>query len=298
MKRFRAILNGKKAGEPALREAIFAMREQGTPLEVRVTWESADMLRLVEEASQDGIERILVAGGDGSLNEAVNALDTLAHEQRPELAVIPMGTANDFATANRIPTTIAAALELAIHGQTHQIDYVKANNRCFINVAAAGFGAEITAETPIELKNFLGGGAYTLTGIVKALGFRPYEGTLSVSKGSWTGDILVGAFCNSRLAGGGQEMAPYALINDGDMDVTVVRPFLPHDLPQVIEEIKNPKEDGEFVVHLKTNWLEIDFPKTLPLNLDGEPYHSQKIRFEVQHQALAMVLPDDSPCLR
>ncbi|KIF46446.1 lipid kinase YegS [Vibrio owensii] len=297
MKTIRAILNGKKAGTPELCNEIMRMREQGVDLQVRVTWESADMERLVKEAVHEGIRRIVVAGGDGTVNEAVTALNQIDANARPELAIIPMGTANDFATATKIPTTIRESIELAVNGDAVAVDSVQANDRYFMNIAAAGFGAEITAETPVELKNFLGGGAYTLTGLVKALGFKPYDGSLTIEQGSYQGEILVGAFCNSRLAGGGQELAPNALIDDGLMDITLVHPFLPHELPQVIDEIQNPTETGQFVKHTQASWLEIDFPKTLPLNLDGEPYRSNKIRFDVKPQSIRLVLPPHCPCL-
>lgn len=297
MKTIRAILNGKKAGTPELRNEIMRMREQGVDLQVRVTWESADMGRLVKEAVNEGIRRIVVAGGDGTVNEAVTALNQIDANARPELAIIPMGTANDFATATKIPTTIRESIELAVNGDAVAVDSVQANDRYFMNIAAAGFGAEITAETPVELKNFLGGGAYTLTGLVKALGFKPYDGSLTIEQGSYQGEILIGAFCNSRLAGGGQELAPNALIDDGLMDITLVHPFLPHELPQVIDEIQNPTETGQFVKHTQASWLEIDFPKTLPLNLDGEPYRSNKIRFDVKPQSIRLVLPPNCPCL-
>lgn len=297
MKTIRAILNGKKAGTPELRSEIMRMREQGVDLQVRVTWESQDMTRLVSEAVNQGMKRIVVAGGDGTVNEAVTALNQIEANVRPELAIIPMGTANDFATATKIPIMIREAIELAVNGDAVAVDCVQANDRYFINIAAAGFGAEITAETPVELKNFLGGGAYTLTGLVKALGFKPYDGSLTIEQGSYQGEILVGAFCNSRLAGGGQELAPNALIDDGLMDITLVHPFLPHELPQVIDEMQNPTETGQFVKHTQASWLEIDFPKALPLNLDGEPYRSRKIRFDVRSKSTRLVLPPNCPCL-
>ena len=90
MKAIRAILNGKKAGTPELRSEIMRMREQGVDLQVRVTWESADMERLVKEAVNEGIKRIVVAGGDGTVNEAVTALNQVNSNARPELA-IPYG---------------------------------------------------------------------------------------------------------------------------------------------------------------------------------------------------------------
>ncbi len=297
MDSIRAILNGKKANIPELRQAVFAARDKDIELQVRVTWESSDMFRLVSEAICDGVKRLIVAGGDGTVNEAVNALNQFRASERPQLAIIPMGTANDFATATGIPSDIAQAFTLALEGKAFAVDSVRANDRYFMNVAAAGFGAEVTAETPVELKDFLGGGAYTLTGVVKALGFKPYSGTLTIDKGTFTGEILVGAFCNGRLAGGGQELAPNALIDDGLMDLTLVKAFVASDLPKVIEELKHPADDGKYIVHTQARWLEIDFPQSLPINLDGEPYRSNQIRFEVMPSSICLVLPDSCPCL-
>ncbi|MEZ9337057.1 lipid kinase YegS [Vibrio splendidus] len=297
MQSVRAIFNGKKANTPELRQAVFAARERDIDLQVRVTWESSDMFRLVSEAICDGVKRLIVAGGDGTVNEAVNALNQFSASERPQLAIIPMGTANDFATAAGIPSDITGAFTLALEGNALAVDSVRANDRYFMNVAAAGFGAEVTAETPVELKDFLGGGAYTLTGVVKALGFKPYSGTLTIDKGSFTGEILVGAFCNGRLAGGGQELAPNALIDDGLMDLTLVKAFAASELPKVIEELKHPTDDGKYIVRTQARWLEVDFPQTLPINLDGEPYRSNQIRFEVMPSSISLVLPEGSACL-
>ncbi len=156
----RVIINGKKAGQDAVRSAIYKARESGV-VDMRVTWEGGDVCRMVREASEQGCQRLVAAGGDSTVNKMVDALLHLPVEKRPELAILPLGTANDFATACTIPTDPLAALVLAQNGESCQVDAVKANERHFINVASGGFGAQITANTPPALKNFLGGGAYT-----------------------------------------------------------------------------------------------------------------------------------------
>ncbi|WP_144207440.1 lipid kinase YegS [Shewanella donghaensis] len=305
-KKYSLILNGKKAGIPEIRSAVAALRNEGFDIAVKVTWESADMLRLIKESIQSDCCRIIIGGGDGSLNEAVTALmqiklaneEYCAETRLPEIAVLPLGTANDFATGCHIPNNITQALTFAVTGKAQSIDLISANEKHFINVAAAGFGAQVTAETPVELKDFLGGGAYTLTGLAKAIGFKPYEGTIHTEKGSYSGNIVVGAMCNGRQAGGGQELAPEALINDGLMDVTLLKGFTPLDIPKVLEEVKTSNTEGEFCFHFQAKWLEIDFPIALPLNLDGEPYRSEKVRFEVKPNAIKFVLPNDCPMIQ
>jgi lipid kinase YegS len=164
----RLILNGKKADRPDVRAAVAAIRAAGHPLEVRVTWERGDAARLVAEAVADGVTRVIAGGGDGSVNEVAAGLVAIEPARRPDLGILPLGTANDFATACGIPSDPVAALQLAVEGRAVPADVGRCNEAVFVNVASGGFGAEITADTPVALKNFLGGGAYTLMGLLKA----------------------------------------------------------------------------------------------------------------------------------
>lgn len=293
------ILNGKKAGLPAVRNAIADLRQEVEGVQVRVTYEYGDVARFMQEAVREGITRIVIGGGDGSVNEMVDAMAKLPREVRPELAIMPLGTANDFATACQIPLESLAALRFAASYPSTPVDIVKANERYFINTATAGFGAKITAETPVELKNFLGGGAYTLTGVLKAMNFQPYHSNIRTpEKNIHSLHIIAGAVCNGKQAGGGQVLAPKALINDGLLDFISISKFQIIDIPQVLDEIKNPSINGEFIKYIRTPWLESESKQIIPVNLDGEPYSSHKIRFEVLPDAIDLVIPKESPCLK
>ena len=293
----RVILNGKKAGDEAVRSAIYQLRDEGCPIEVRTTWEAGDMERLIAEAIKERVKRLLIGGGDGSVNEAVSAVLELPPESRPELAILPLGTANDFASACKIPIAPIDALRLALTGDAIEIDAVRANDRAFMNVATAGIGAQITAETPEQLKNFLGGGAYTLMGLIKAVNFTPYESGLSTSSKELSGKVIVGAVCNGPQAGGGQPLAPDARINDGLIDVIAVLEFPAKDLDIVVKEILDPEMDGKYVKRLKVDKLQVWSDKRMPINLDGEPYKADRVEFTVLPKAIAMVLPAGCPLI-
>jgi YegS/Rv2252/BmrU family lipid kinase len=210
---------------------------------------------------------------------------------------MPLGTANDFATSCRIPGEPLESLRLAITGQSRSIDAVQANDHHFLNVASVGFGASVTANTPVELKNFLGGGAYTVSGLIQALKFEPYPSRVRTPDREFSGQLLVGAVCNGRTAGGGQPLAPEALLDDGLMDVLIIDHFLPTDVPQVMREWQNPGEIGKFIRRLKVPWLEGESKHKIPVNLDGEPYSANHIRFCVKPRAIELILPQDCPCL-
>ncbi|NWK55783.1 lipid kinase YegS [Verrucomicrobiaceae bacterium N1E253] len=292
----RLIINGKKAGLDPVRDAVFQAREFAE-MEVRPTWEGGDVQRLVAEAAAEGCQRIIAGGGDGTVNEAVDAILQLPADQQPELALLPLGTANDFATACTIPADYGQALRLAQTGTAVPVDAARANERHFINVASAGFGAQVTTSTPVALKNFLGGGAYTLSGLVQAVNFTPYAGTVRAPGVEMDHELVIGAVCNGRQAGGGQQLAPKAVINDGLFDVVSLRSFPADAVSQVIRELLDSDVDGEYVQRRQVAWLESSSEVPIPVNLDGEPIESTHIRFEVVPGAVRMVLPAKCPLL-
>jgi lipid kinase YegS len=291
MMRIRVILNGKKAALDPVRNAIYQARADG-PVEVRTTWETGDVQRLVQEACAEGCTRLVAGGGDGTVKEVVDAFMRLQQGDRPELAILPLGTANDFATACGIPDNPLSAINLAQTGKTSSVDCIQANEQYFINVASGGFGAHVTANTPVELKNFLGGGAYTISGLIQAVKFVPYQGELRTPEGTLKSKAIIGAACNGRQAGGGQQLAPNALINDGLMDLVALLDFPKERLLQVIKEVQNPDSKGDYVKRYRVPWAEWESDVVMPTNLDGEPFSTNLMRFDVIPGAINLVLPE------
>jgi len=294
----RVILNGKKADLEEVRMAVSSLREEAGTVEVRVTWEQGDAVRLVREASREGIERVIAAGGDGTLNEVVNALADIERHRRPALGIMPLGTANDFATACSIPQDLTEALRLAIHGRPVSVDIGRANHRYFINVATGGFVTQVTATVPARIKNILGGSAYTLAAIVKSLNFVPSQGTLAAEGVELEGSAITGAVCNCRQAGGGQVLAPHAYINDGLFDVMIILTFPISDVTQVVQEILNPGMDGKYVRRFRSSWVESWPSRRRSVNLDGEPFEAGHIRFDVLPGEIELVVPENCPCIQ
>ena len=279
-----------------VRQAVFAARERGE-VEVRVTWEGGDAERLVKEAVAEGCQRLVAGGGDGSINEIVNAIMQLPAAERPELAVLPLGTANDFAMACGIPAEPSEALALAQTIDARPVDCAKANDRYFMNIASGGFGALVTTNTPVALKNFLGGGAYTLSGMVQALNFTPYQGEIKLPNEMFAGHVIVGAVCNGRQAGGGQQLAPDALIDDGLLDIVGLSQFPVEAVSDVIAGLMGEEHTGTYVARHRVPWAEWSSEQIMPINLDGEPTAEHKVRFEAVPAAIHLVLPSSCPML-
>ena len=301
--RWRLILNGKSAGDDAVREAVSALRDSGVRLDVRVTWEGGDAERYVAEAIADGVDTVIAGGGDGTLSEVAT---TLAHrdesaEALPALALLPLGTANDFASACGIPADPEAALRLVRDGAALPMDLLKldANGQAHwaANLASGGFGTEVTTETHEGLKKLLGGLAYVVTGLSKLGRIEPQRARLRGPGFAWEGEFIALGIGNGRQAGGGQALCPEALIDDGLLDVTVVPPLQGELLATVGTALAAGKDaalDG-VAVRRQLSWIEIEAPQPLTLNLDGEPVQAMAFRIQCMPKRLRMHLPVDCP---
>ena len=106
---------------------------------------------------------------------------------------------------------------------------------------------------------------------------------------------MVAAVCNGRQAGGGQQLAPQAMIDDGLLDVVGLRNFPTSALAQVLREITETPVDTEYVIRFKVPWVEWESSDAFPINLDGEPIAVERIRFDVIPGAIRLVLPVNSP---
>ena len=178
------------------------------------------------------------------MNAVVNAMIRGDVHPKASLGILPLGTANDFARGAGIDSNdLIGALKLACTGSPTKIDVGLMNDQYFINVASAGFGAEVTATTPQDMKRLLGGMAYSIMGFVKAFQLEPYEGRLILPDGVVKeGSMLIMAVGNSRFAGGGYEVAPQASVTDGLLDVAVVSGLRPDNLSRVVDEMKHPAD--------------------------------------------------------
>lgn len=302
---WRLILNGKSAGDDGLRAAVQAMRDRGADLGVRVTWEDGDAERHVAEAIADGAATIVAGGGDGTLSEVATALALreAAGADLPTLGLVPMGTANDFATAAGLQEAPLEALELVATRPARPIDLLRLEANGDVhwaaNLASGGFGTQVTVATPEGMKKLLGGLAYLLTGLSKLGRIEPVRAALHGPGFAWEGGFIALGIGNGRQAGGGQALCPDATIDDGLLDLTVI-PELSGEvaatLGAVVREGKVAALD-RVATRAQLPWVAIEAPEPLVLNLDGEPVESTRFRIDCVPRRVRMHLPADCPLL-
>lgn len=288
------ILHGKQALNESVREAVSAWRELGRELAVRVTWEPGDVQRLVAEALSLGYRTLVAGGGDGTLREVAEAL--LKSGQPASLALMPLGTANDFAHAAGIPFEPFEALAL-LERPPVAMDVGCLNDEPFINMATGGFGSRVTATTSEELKKMLGGGAYLLTGLSRFNEMRSAWGRFRGPGFEWEGDFLALGIGNGRQSGGGQLLCPQARVDDGLLDVCIVP--APEDTVRTLGTLLSGGLLGidTISVSAQVPWLEVEGVEPIDINLDGEPVAAARLRFTVKPGALNLHLPVDCPLL-
>ena len=302
---WRLIINGKSAGDEDLRAAVGRLRARGMAVDVRVTWEDGDAARYVGEAIADAASTIVAAGGDGTLSEIAAALASRdeAAGALPALGLVPMGTANDFATAAGLPAAPDAALDLVAATPAHAIDLLRLQAKDHVhwaaNLASGGFGTQVTVETPEGMKKLLGGLAYLLTGLAKLGRIEPVEATLRGPDFHWRGGFIALGIGNGRQAGGGQALCPDARIDDGLLDVTVI-PELSGDVAATLGTVLSEGKLAaleRIATRARLAWLEIDAARPLSLNLDGEPVEATRFRIDCVPRRVRMHLPRDCPLL-
>ena len=294
-KKVQLILNGKAAGNDTLRAAVSRQQAIGHTIEVRVTSEKGDARRFASETGE--VDLLIAAGGDGTLNEVVHGLMDLPEAARSVLGMVPLGTANDFAAACGIARDPEQALALCLEGRAVPVDVGKANEHWFLNAASIGFGAEITATTPPELKHLLGPAAYAVMGAILAMNVHHYRGRLTLPNREITGSGPVAIVGNGRQAGGGVQVTPRARIDDGLLDVLAVRNIPAMALLTAARELQELSPDGEYISYWQTPWAEAHTEEAIPVNLDGEPMQFSNVRYEAVPRAIRLIVPPNCPLL-
>ena len=218
-------------------------------------------------------DRVVCAGGDGTLHEVVNGLMALPPEARPVVGYIPAGTTNDFAKNLSLPKSLEDMAATAAAGAPRPVDVGRFNDSHFIYVAAFGAFTDVAYSTPQAAKSLLGHGAYMLEGAKRLASIQPYPLTVEHDGGVEVGDFCYGMVSNTISVGGFKGMPTQPVeLDDGIFEVTLVRqPQNPLQLQAIIKALLTMSPDeGGLVSSFRTSRLRIASGQALPWTLDGE----------------------------
>ncbi len=259
------------------------------------------LIELARGAVERGAELIVVAGGDGTLNEVVNGVAGSG----VTLATIPLGTGMDFGRTYGIPTRFDDAVRVALEGDTRTIDAGRVRyrtwagedaERWFANVGSVGMSGAV-AQRANAMSKALGGKLtffYALTRVF--FEWQNTDVTVTFDDGERRGlmhDVIV---ANGRFHGGGMKLAPDARSDDGLLDVVLIgdvsKPDFLTTAPKLYKgkHVHHPK-----VEVLRTRRIAVDAAERLPIEVEGEQIGTTPATFEAVAGALHVRVPRTTP---
>jgi len=202
-----------------LRERVATLaRRAAIPMEESA--DAADLATRAARAAADGVERLIVAGGDGTWHHAARGLAGSA----TALAPLPAGTGNDLARSLGFPLALGPAFAAALELPLARIDLGDVDGLPYCGVAGAGFDGAVAEYARTRVRRLRGPTVYTWATLATLATFRPPRATIELAAGArLEEDVYFVAFANTPFFGGGMRVAPAADPGDGALEMVVVR---------------------------------------------------------------------------
>ncbi len=186
----------------------------------------------IEEAVADGLDRLVVVGGDGTLHQAIQ----VAAGTPLIVGVVPAGSGNDLVGGLGLATEPAEAIDLAL-GPASAIDLLRIGDRYGVTVATLGFSVAVNRRAD-RLRWPRGQAKYTVATLLELVGLRRYPITIELDGQRLEVSPNLVAFANTAIFGGGMRVAPDAEADDGQLDLVVVGPATRATLLRVLPRVR------------------------------------------------------------
>jgi len=277
----RIIVNPAAAGGRLGREwsaTAERLAEWGLSAPVVFTEAPGHATDLAAAAIAEGVGRIVVAGGDGTVCEAAEGLHRAGDG---ELAILPLGTGNDAARSLGVPHDLEDAARVATGGRCRPVDLIRIGDRFALNAIGVGLTANIN-DRAARIKWVVGYGAQKVRMVTED---QTYEGTM-----------VILAVHGGPTTGGGFVLTPAAVLDDGLLDACLVEEVGPLGrLARLAAAMRGRLATMKGTHELQAPWLELHFSEPLPAHLDGNSIVLEPpvARFEVVPGALRIVAPEE-----
>lgn len=285
-----------RTGQRAFPEALEILRRHGvTPRSAHPLSDPSRLVETVHAVLDEGCDLLILGGGDGTISSVV---DELAGHSAA-LALLPLGTANDFARTMEIPTSLHAACDTIANGKVVDIDLGLSGDNYYVNTASVGLSVGVTHALSPRLKKLAGPLAYPIATAKAFARHKHFSARLTFPEGDHepveVNQLIQLAVGNGRFYGGGNIVAPGSGIDDRMLDVYTIEHSRGSDLANVAYRFKN----GSFVHskaarHYRTPQVKVETDRELTINLDGELEQRTPQSFSVAQNALRVLVPVDS----
>ncbi len=297
--------SGRSKKERPLNELInLACQERSLNYHVYYTTCAGDATnytkRMIEQ-HPDERQRFIIVGGDGSLNEMVNACPC---NPNVEIGVIPFGSGNDF-VRNFANTELFQSIDAQLDGDAVALDLIKCNEYYFANTANIGLDCEVVKEVDkIKKSKLVPPGLSYIVGVMlvffRRIGTRMrliYEDGEVVEKQFTLTDVTNGKYC-----GGGFKTAPLALLNDGLLDICAIDKVSHLSFLRLIGKYQKGtylenKFAQKIVSYKQAKTFKMEFDEPIAIGLDGEIKGAKTVEFSIVPNGFSFVIPKGSRLL-
>ena len=285
-----------------LPSALQVFREYGWHVEIQGTQRAGEVQRLAADALRSNYDVVLAAGGDGSLNEAANAL---AHSE-VALATLPSGTVNVWARQIGMPTPaplyttqLADAARSICTGHVRSIDLGRTNERYFLLWSGAGLDAYVTSKIeprPPWVKRW-GVAGYGVRAIWHAIHYRGTPMTIELDDQLLKYDrVVMVVISNIQLYAGIVRPSPDARVDDGLLDVCIFKgnSFV-YTASHFISIALGQARQNPRLINLRSQHIRVSAKQPIAVHVDAEPIGFTPIDVQVAPHALRVIVPQSAP---
>ena len=276
-----------RRGKKYRQQAIACLEQHGFILRDISPSSSTELRDAIRQHGPE-VDLIIIGGGDGTLNTAVDALVEVA---RP-VGILPMGTANDLARTLDIPISIPAACQAIARGNIRHIDLGCANGKYFFNVASLGLSVTITERLNGTIKGRWGIFAYAIAALQVLATSRLFTAEIRTQGLSYQVKTIQIAVGNGRYYGGGMTIAHDAAIDDCRLDLYSLGLERWWQILALFPALRQGRHQAwPGILSLNGTEFEVYTRHRLPINTDGEITVNTPARFQVVPQILPIFTP-------
>jgi YegS/Rv2252/BmrU family lipid kinase len=269
------------------------LKKEDLHFTVKFTERKGHAITYTLEGIKEGYRKIITVGGDGTLNEVVNGVffNNICPTKDISLALIPVGTGNDWGRMFGIPSDYEKAIQIIGENKQmlHDIGLIsffegqEKKFRYFINIAGLGFESVVVRRTNIQKDNGRGGKAiYFYNLLMSLISYKNTKAEIVIDEKIITADVFSVNIGNGRYCGGGMRQTPHALPNDGFLDVTIINGMGKFEIIRNLKILydgtilNHPKIDG-----YKCKNIKITSDQVLYTEADGESLGHTPAEFSI-----------------
>ena len=251
------IINGSKKLKVQVQDILSQCNEHPEIEAIQFHTKMAkEAIEFAQSCSTQNFDILVSVGGDGTMNEVLNGIMNSNVENKPVMAILPIGTGNDFVKSAKLKANISNFINAILENRSTKIDIgrIESNGQThyFLNISDTGFGGKVI-EILDKQRKYVGGKISYSIAILRAfIGFRKPTLSIVTDDFQFQGEVLMVAICNGGVFGNGLTINPFAKIDDGILSITLLGKVSLFDYIKNLRKLKK----GIPITHPEAHYLE------------------------------------------